>query len=217
MTSLDKEEIDRRTDIVINQYEGIVSYCEAFYIQSLMYSAAQSIEAFQRYDHALDKEYPAAYLVGKIQEAIGHAAALSRYFWPSPQGRGAMRKLKESRGQKLRVAFQVCEDSPIYDRGLRNAWEHFDERLDNYLIHGQAGMFFPGCIVGSHKEIDEPINHVFKLLDSEAKCLVLLGEKFFFAPIRDEVERILRLADAADQNGASLRNIPGGKTGSYSN
>lgn len=209
MPTLDKEEVNRRAQIVIEQYGGIVSYCEAFYIQSLMYSAAQCVEAFQRYDYAKNERYPAPYLVGKIQEAIGHAAALSRYFWPSPQGKGAMRQLKDSRGQKLRSAFKVDENSPIYDRELRNAWEHFDERLDNYLLHGQAGMFFPGCIVGSHQDTDEPISHVFKLLDTESECLVLLGEKYFFSPIRSEVERILQLADAADKNGANLRSIAG--------
>lgn len=204
---LEKEELEKRAEIVVEQYCGIVSYCEAFYIQSLMYSAAQCIEAFQRYDHALKEKYPAEYLVAKIQEAIGHAAALSRYFWPSPQGKGIMRQLKDSRGKKLRSAFRVDESSPIYDRNMRNAWEHFDERLDSYLLHVQAGMFFPSCIVGSHHVADEPISHVFKLLDPAAECLVLLGEKYFFSPIRSEVERILQLADSADQNGANLRSI----------
>lgn len=138
---------------------------------------------------------------------MGHAAALSRYFWPSPQGgeQGKhQRKIKQLRGKKLRKAFALDESSALFNRDLRNAWEHFDERLDAYLLENHAGYFFPGCILDSHTLTDGSIGHIFKLLDIEEECLVLMGEKYFFNPMRHEVKRVFELAYKADNNEGRL-------------
>ena len=66
-------------------------------------------------------------------------------------------------------------------------------------------MFFPSCKIGSHTLADDPTGHIFKLLDIDSECLVLMGGKYFFAAIRDEVKRIILVAKGADKNGARLR------------
>ena len=93
----------------------------------------------------------------------------------------------------------------MFNRDLRNAWEHFDERLDEYFLENDSGYFFPTCLIGTHTLADEPTGHIFKLLDVKEKCLVLMGEKFFYAPIRTEVLRIKRQATDFDANGSRLR------------
>lgn len=190
---IDKEEREGRAKIIVESSNGIYPPFEAFYIHSLLYSAARSLEAFDRYDHYKNSDVTAEDLISIVQEAVGHAAALSRFFWPSPQakkGKSNYQTLIEARGKKLRLAFGLDESSPLYDRELRNAWEHFDERLDAYLLEHEAGMFFPLCIVDSHKIADDSIGHIFKLLDPKKECLVLMGRKYFFSPIRKEVLRI---------------------------
>ncbi|OOE84017.1 hypothetical protein BZG72_04280 [Salinivibrio sp. PR6] len=204
---IDKEERERRAKIIAESSSGIHPPLEAYYIHSLLYSAARSLEAFERYDHYKNSDVPASYLISTVQEAVGHAAALSRFFWPSPQGKKSepyTRKLKEARGNRLRKAFKLDESSPLYNRELRNAWEHFDERLDMYLLEHEAGMFFPSCIVDSHALADDPVGHVFKLLDPEEECLVIMGCKYFFSPIRDEVSRIANDCLRYDKQGARL-------------
>jgi hypothetical protein len=66
------------------------------------------------------------------------AAALSRYFWPTTTGnkkkQAEQLEMRRMRGEKLRDIFKVTDDSPLCNRDLRNAWEHFDEKLDTYLI-----------------------------------------------------------------------------------
>jgi hypothetical protein len=99
-------------------------------------------------------------------------------------------EMRKKRGEYLRQQHSVTDDSPLHNRALRNAWEHFDEKLDTYLISNVAGYFFPNPIAGSHTLADDPIGRIFKLIDTENECLVLLGEKYFFAPIRVEVQRI---------------------------
>lgn len=45
-------------------------------------------------------------------------------------------------------------------------------------------------MLGEHTLADDPVGKIFKLIDPENECLVLLGRKFFFSPIREEVKRI---------------------------
>jgi len=165
------------------------------------------LDAFNRYG-VLDKsQNNAEELVGIIQEAVGHSAALSRYFWPSPRCKKKqpmLKQLQENRGEKLRAAFGIDENSPLYNRDLRNAWEHFDERLDEYFLENDSGYIFPSSLLNSHTLADDPVGHSFKLLDVREDCLVLLGQKYFFAPIREEVRRINELAKRFDADGARL-------------
>jgi len=138
---MDIPEKERRAEIVCFEYDGIVPTIEAFYILSIVYSAKRCLDAFNRYDELEKIEANAEDLVSIVQEAVGHAAALSRYFWPSPQGKKkqpTLKQLKEKRGEKLRKAFQVDEGSPLFNRDLRNAWEHFDERLDEYFLENDS-------------------------------------------------------------------------------
>jgi hypothetical protein len=205
---LDDTEKERRAAIVISNYEGIVPTAEVFYLHSILYSTSRCLDSFREYESFKSQNVGADYLVSIVQEAVGHAAALSRYFWPSLQ-RGRKLKplelIREKRGKRLREFFALTEESPLYNRELRNAWEHFDERLDAYLLKNESGFFFPGCLVDSHRLADDPLGHIFKLLDINAECLVLMGCKYFFTPIRDEVKAVFEKAVRADQNGARLK------------
>ncbi|OJI46505.1 hypothetical protein VVS316_03122 [Vibrio vulnificus] len=275
--NIDNEEKERRAKIVVDDCGGIQFAQEAFYIHSILYSAGRCVEAFERYEQLKREDISPTYLVAIVQEAVGHAAALSRYFWPTEKhkksivnqldlrskrgeklrtafsldessvlfnrdlrnawehfderldqyllthmaGAAALSRyfwptekhkksivnqldLRSKLGEKLRTAFSLDESSVLFNRDLRNAWEHFDERLDQYLLTHMAGMFFPGAVIADHTEADNPINHVFKLLDVENECLVLMNQKYFFAPIFSEVTRVFELAMTFDQNGSRL-------------
>jgi hypothetical protein len=60
-------------------------------------------------------------------------------------------------------------------------------------------------MIGSHILADDPQANVFKLLDSETGCLVLMGKKYFYNTIKNEVLRIFQKAKLADQNGGRLK------------
>lgn len=204
---LNKEELERRAEIVVCDYQGIVANQEAFYIHSILYSSGRCIEAFEYYEHLKKQDVPAPYLVALVQEAVGHAAALSRYFWPTAKGNKKtpnQLEMRKKRGEKLRSAFNLDEKSALFNRDLRNAWEHFDERLDTYLISHTAGMFYPDAIIDNHTQADNPVNHIFKLLDIEHECLVLLNQKYFYKPIWLEAVRVFELAEQFGKDGSRL-------------
>jgi hypothetical protein len=207
---MDRNEKEKRALTVSESFGGILPYFEAFYLSSIIYSASRSLEAFARYEYLKEKQIEkldAEQTIGIVQEAIGHAAALSRYFWPSKGGKTGTNqlKLRECRGIKLCKAFGLDKSSPLYHRTLRNVWEHFDEYLDAYLLENDSGIFFPECKIGSHLLADEQIGHIFKLLDLQEECLVLMGVKFFFSPIKNEVKNVFEKANIAYQKNGRLR------------
>jgi len=89
----------------------------------------------------------------------------------------------------LRRAFALTDQSALRNRALRDFLEHFDERLDRYLLHHDRGYFFPSAQVGDSTLADEPDGHIFKLVDPRKSSFVLLGEKHDYAEVRKEVER----------------------------
>lgn len=207
MKKLNKKDLEKRALLISANHQGVHPPFEAFYLHSILYSAQRCLNSFERYEKVKNTDIPAAGLISLVQEAVGHAAALSRYFWPSVskrKGEENQQQLRTKRGKKLRLAYDLKEDSPLHDRKLRNAWEHFDERLDRYLLGDIAGMMFPSCIVGSHILADDPVGHIFKLLDTEAECLVLLNQKFYFSPIRKEVHIILEKTNKFSNEGSRL-------------
>ncbi len=192
MTEIEQEELERRASIIL-EFGGVQPMHNPFYTFSVRYSAERAIVAFMQYDYLLTQTDDASTLISEVQEAIVHVGALSRYFWPSPGGHKKdkqQRNLRLKRGEYLKKLYKLTDNSPLADRELRNAWEHFDEKLDTYLLTQEAGYFFPTPIIGSHELADDPVGNIFKLLDPDAECLVLLGKKFFFSPLRKEVERL---------------------------
>lgn len=207
-TSLTDNELIRRADILVRDYSGIVPYFEAMFLHSMLYASGRSLESFERFHRIDDPRANADYAVSVVQEAVGHAAALSRFFWPAAGGKrepASFRTMRELRGQRLRTAFGVEDDSPLANRSLRNAWEHFDERLDRFQLQIDAGIMLPGCLIESHDIADDPAGYTFKVLDPDAECLVLLGERFFYGAIRNEVARVHQIALESDRNGGRLR------------
>ncbi|GAB1045095.1 hypothetical protein AYI83_21075 [Shewanella algae] len=188
------EELERRAKLTNEMCGGIQPMHKPFYTLSVKYSADRCLKAFSAYDDLLAGGASAEELISSVQEAIGHAAALSRYFWPTSMGKKKEAKeqiaMRQARGEALREIYGVSNNSCLTDRDMRNAWEHFDEKLDVFVLSHDAGCFFPMPMLGEHTLADDPVGKIFKLIDPENECLVLLGKKFFFSPIREEVKRI---------------------------
>src|SRR5665213_2856766 len=113
---------------------------EVFYIESLLFSTTSALASatwFSSELHRLatdetdgvDPSFDPDDMLDNLQNIVIQAAAVSRYFWPVRSGH-------EARAQQLRAALNVDDASPLRSRDLRNALEHFDEKLDKYLTQG---------------------------------------------------------------------------------
>ena len=177
---------------------AIQPYHEIFYYYSILYTAECSVRAFEFYEYLLKSNADAIQLVGAVQEAIGHAGALAFYFWNNGGSSKQPHEIKDyikNRGEYLKKEFMIDDSSPIKNRAIRNTFEHFDEKMDIFLLNTMSGLFYPMPVIQSHLSIEkEQIGKYFKLLDIDAKCLVLLNEKFFFENIQKEVTKIYEIA-----------------------
>ena len=183
-------EIEKRKKMVLEQSEGIWPMFEAFYLESIILTAETATAAFQRYDEALLKS-DSSVIAATLQEALVHSASLSRFFWPSPRDRTGV---AIARGGKLRSTFGLKDDSPLQNRGLRDALEHFDERLDEFLLEEHVGNFFPTPVIADASLTDAHLLHVFRLVDPKKEIFVLFGKPYKFGPLRKEVEVVLKSA-----------------------
>ena len=192
-------EIKERAKYMNDNYgKGILPPQNIFYYYSILYSAECSLTAFKKYEFLLQERADPIHLVSSLQEAIGHAANLSWYFFND----GGNRKPKEiiefirNRSNGFKEEFEITDKSALKDRRLRNMFEHFDEKLDIYLLNTLAGTFYPMPKVGRISEIGKSeFDKNFKMLDIEEKCLVLFNEAFYFEDIKKEVFRIYEIVN----------------------
>jgi hypothetical protein len=188
-----------RENTITTDYQGILPYFEVFYLESIAYTAGRAVSAFERFDLAARKGDSKEETVASVQEALTHVAALSRFFWPVRKS-----ALTQARGKRLRERFGIKEDSPLQSRELRNALEHFDERLDEFLVEDHFGYFFPGPIVDDASLSEETIGHIFRLVDPTTSQFVLLGEAYSFGELREVAKDIERKASQKSHSGGRL-------------
>jgi hypothetical protein len=189
---------------IAREYGGCLPYHEIFYIRSIRFSANRALGAFNRYYEAI--KVPAAAerteeIVFALQEALGHCAAVSRYFSPVSDEQLAL-----ARAKTLRAAFELHDNDPLLNgvRLIRNAIEHFDERLDHFCSRDPVGAIFD-LIVGSEDLADEQVTHVLRLVDPASQIIILFGKKYPFAGLHRSIERIHGIASMMDREGGRLR------------
>lgn len=182
---------------------------QAFYIQSMLFNSSSAVRSIARLESIFSKlpeqttegdtsQLPIKAILNELQNMILQSAALSRYFWP-------VRKGHEARAGQLRDAFSIDETSPLFSRDLRNALEHFDERLDHYVTTGLVGYVFPEYVGAKPKEDGVP-GHFFRAYFPDTGEFRLLNEEFKIQPIADELLFIHHHLTTLDQNGGMLRN-----------
>lgn len=193
-------DLKEREHVLIKDFSGIVPYHEVFYIRSIMFSAKKSITSFNSFWQQLqESESDPENIVYDLYEALAHAATISRYFWPSHN----KKRLHSSRGLKLRNAFTLNDNNPLKDRQLRDTIEHFDERLDKFLLNDPIGHIFD-LIITDQEILDNEATYIFRLVDPTRGIVVLFGEKYNFISIQKAVHDIYGKAIQMDSNGGKL-------------
>lgn len=134
-------------------------------------------------DSMLMKHESEILLLDSLHNIINHASALSKYFWPVRQ-----KDLYVRRGEFLREKFQIENENPLRAREIRNAIEHFDERLDDFTTTPVVGVIRPYYV--GRKLNNEVQSYVFRAYYTDEQTFEVLGEKFEVIPIINEIVRI---------------------------
>lgn len=134
-------------------------------------------------------------ILNHLQNILVHAAAISRYAWPSKAGK---ENLHANRGTELKGRLGLSDESPLRDRNLRNKLEHFDENLDIYLASNPiVGHIIPAYVGGPIDNQGIPI-HLFRAFYVDTAVFEILGHRFEVQPIVDELCRIYGLFYAVE-------------------
>jgi len=86
---------------------------------------------------------------------------------------------------------------------LRNAMEHFDERLDRYLSRGIVGNIVPQYF-GPSPNNDGVPRHTFRSYYIDVGVFELLGDRYEIEPIAKELWRLHEVLTKCDQQGGRL-------------
>jgi hypothetical protein len=191
---------------------GIWPPYEAFYIEAMLFcsiSALRSLDIIADWIESLpniDSEklfdnISEDDILNNLQNVVIQGAALSRYCWPSRQGENNEHKL---RGEQIREALEMTDESPLKNRDLRNELEHFDEKLDSYLSNGVVGNIFPKYI-GPLPDKPEVPTHIFRAYYTNVGIFELLGKRYSIQPIADEIARIHQSLENFSQSGYRMK------------
>ncbi|MEG3127009.1 hypothetical protein SC171_05510 [Pantoea cypripedii] len=168
---------------------------EALYIDSMLWHTNSALDAIKCVgdwielivaDDKKSLELSKEKLFEQLQLIIQHAASLSKYLWPI---RGGENSLHQRRGKKIRTSLKVDDSSALKCRKLRDGLEHFDEKLDKYLLENQTGEFQPYNVQFRPSSEDIP-THIFKGFYINNRVFVLLGNEYELLPIVSEIEHI---------------------------
>ena len=179
----------------IESYGGIQPPHMAFYMESIRfnldaaYSSIVYVADFIDMTNQSNGEYEmtrelTTAILDNIQNILTNAAALSRYFWPSRDGKN---NLHAQRAITLKKYIGIDDSSPLKNRKLRNQLEHFDENLDKHLwAKPIVGVITPSY-VGCEFEDNGVPNHFFRAFFIDTGIFETLGVRYEIQPIVDEL------------------------------
>ena len=180
---------------------------EALYIQGMLYCTSSAFESMDAIESEFGEnpeekilegppELNWALVLRHLQNVVLQAGSLSKYFWP-------IRKQHYWRGRILRDKFGLSDGHALQSRKLRDAFEHFDERLDAYIESGLVGIVLPQ-FVGPRPRSDGVPGHFFWAYLVDENSFQLLGENFALEPIVAGILEIHEKLQVFESNGSRM-------------
>jgi len=125
-----------------------------------------------------------------VQNLLNATANVSKACWGQ---RGRRKRVRKD----LRDSLGIAEPSPLRDPDIRNHFEHYDERLDEWWRtsprHNHMDMSVASPL-SSVRGLDA--QDMFRVIDPVTMEVVFWGQTFALRPIVYEAERILPIAAA---------------------
>jgi hypothetical protein len=121
--------------------------------------------------NASNKASYAGPLFRNLHSMLTHAGNISKMFWPivtkdvpKKNDKRLKREQAIQRGEFLRSLYSIDDSNPLAKRELRDHLEHFDERLDAFVVEREAsttGQSYADLMVGPKSEIQTGVRPDF--------------------------------------------------------
>ncbi len=119
-----------------------------------------------------------------VEILLSAAANVSKALWGQGVATNAVRK-------PLRDSLDVTEASPFSERGMRNHFEHYDERLDEWWAKSPSHNFADMNIMPVGAIVGLDTLDMFRQLDPTTLDVIFWGDTFNISEIVAEALRIL--------------------------
>ena len=162
-------------------------------------SAITSIQSCNEILAVAREKSNAESLLDSMQNIINQPAALSRFFWPIKSD-----DQTQARGAYLRSVFSINDNSVLKSREIRNAIEHFDERLDKFTSKTIAGNIYPNYVGNTPQQGSVPF-FTFRAFYYDTNYFEVLGEKIALKDVYLEIEHVHNKLVEFNENGGRLK------------
>lgn len=130
----------------------------------------------------------------RVQAILSAGSNVSHILWPAPRAKAGSESYKRSRkrGLVLRTFLGISGRNPLIARKVRNAIEHVDERLDDWLPTVTEPIPL-GWVISSLKQQEEApdTKNAFRYLQVNSKELRVAGD-------RCNLDTIVRLVEVIE-------------------
>lgn len=120
---------------------------------------------------------------GAIQSILIAAGNVSKILWPP-------RKTSAERGEILRERLDVADWSPLSDRNFRNHFEHYDERIEDWLEENASAVYIDSRIDSFGSPWGRNPVNFHRGYDPLTKTLTFRGESMDLAAILSALQEI---------------------------
>ena len=180
-------------------------FVERIYVEELLTQCTWALSAVERMNEVLqspDGGGPQVFF-RQAADLLQHAALASKLLWPPGSSIGFKNKRAKSRGLHLRTALQMPEQHVLRSRSLRDHFEHYDERLDDWVVRS-PNRIIVNNVIGPRTTIGGNVvqdHEIFKLFDPQTKRLLFRGEPF---DLQELVDALVDVANRAKNRLALL-------------
>lgn len=155
-------------------------FIEGIYVRELLMQCEYAVNAIPRMNEILASRGNPSEFFREAGDFLQHSSAVSRLLWPPGSKNRASKKRAKIRGVNLRKTLKLDDSHILKDRALRDHFEHFDERLDDWAETSPNknivdNMIGPRTAIGGDAIKDQDI---FRMYDPTSKLIVFRGERF---------------------------------------
>jgi hypothetical protein len=162
-------------------------------VQAFMFLIRSETHAVNRASLLIQRELASGFddadpdvLWEAVYSVLSHSANLSKIFWPP---RADKVKAYRARGEALRAAFDLADDSPLHDRTVRNGFEHIDEWIHTWMAESKSAMI--DHFIGSARVHEAHAGkYLFRSFDHETSIVTIGTESVELFPLLHENDRI---------------------------
>ncbi|MFK0137733.1 hypothetical protein [Streptomyces murinus] len=139
-----------------------------------------------------------------FEDFLSFLGKVSRTLWPAhskgPNGTDRGLEWRTKRGPFLRKILEVEDSSPLKAREVRNGSEHFDERLDEWIV-SLPRPTVEECQAGTKPTFPAP---PIRFINVEARTIQVAGADLDLLPMAEELQRLLAKVEELEPSVAVL-------------